>query len=171
MLFQYGLTEIPENCDVIERKASKGIVIINDKLLLIHTIHGDYKFPGGGLKSGEDYISALKREMLEECGYNVVSVGECVCETVEQRYDKFENNRIFRMVSRYFICNINSENRYVCKLDRYEEEQQFNAELVEIEKAIGNNKHLLSSCYDGINPWVKRETDVLTYIKTVLFSE
>lgn len=171
MLFQYGLTKIPENYDMIERKASKGIVIVNCKLLLIHTNLGDYKFPGGGLKKYENYINALKREILEECGYDVVSVGDCVCETVEQRYDKFENNKIFRMVSRYFICNINLDNKYVRNLDSYEEEQQFAEELVEIEKAIENNKNLLSSDSDNINPWLARETDVLTYIKTVLFSE
>ena len=171
MLFQYGLTEIPENFDVIERKASKGIVIINDKLLMIHTIHGDYKFPGGGLKKDEDYISALKREILEECGYVVASVGNCVCKTIEQSYDKFENNKIFRMISHYYICNINCENKYDCNLDNYEQEQQFSEEFIEIEKAIENNKNLLSSDSDNINPWLARETDVLTYIKTLLFSE
>ncbi len=171
MLFQYGLTEIPENFDVIERKASKGIVIVNGKLLLIHTNLGDYKFPGGGLKKDEDYISALKREILEECGYVVASVGNCVCKTIEQSYDKFESNKIFRMISLYFICDINLDNKYVRNLDSYEEEQQFSEEFIEIEKAIENNKNLLSSDSDNINPWLARETNVLTYIKALLFSE
>lgn len=171
MLFQYGLIEIPENYGMIERKASKGIVIVNGKLLLIHTNLGDYKFPGGGLKKDEDYISALKREILEECGYDVDTVGDCVCETIEQSYDKFESNKIFRMISLYFICDINLDNKYVRNLDSYEEEQQFSEEFIEIEKAIENNKNLLSSDSDNINPWLARETNVLTYIKALLFSE
>ena len=41
----------------------------------------------------------------------------------------------------------------------------------DLRKAIENNKNLLSSDSDNINPWLARETNVLTYIKALLFSE
>lgn len=66
MFFYYGITEIPENYGIIERKAAKGIVLAGDKILLIFNNHGDYKFPGGGLKSGENFLMHSK----EKCWKN-----------------------------------------------------------------------------------------------------
>jgi len=53
-----------------------GIVIRAGKLLLIHRFrdgHEYWVFPGGGVEQGEDFESALKREMLEETGLGLIS--------------------------------------------------------------------------------------------------
>jgi len=48
----------------------------NQIALLYVSSHGYDKLPGGGLEQGEDYVTALKRECLEEIGCNVEVVGE-----------------------------------------------------------------------------------------------
>jgi 8-oxo-dGTP diphosphatase len=53
-----------------------GVVIREGKLLLIHRLREGneyWVFPGGGVEEGEDLETALKREMMEETGLNLVS--------------------------------------------------------------------------------------------------
>ena len=61
------------------RKAVRGI-ILNDKdeVALIHIVGSDafgvrdhYELPGGGIEDNEEYITALKREIKEEIGYEI----------------------------------------------------------------------------------------------------
>lgn len=49
----YGIEKIPENANVISRKAAKAVVMKDYKVLMILTNKGDYKFPGGGYKNQE----------------------------------------------------------------------------------------------------------------------
>lgn len=162
--FYYGMREIPGGSKVRLRNVVKG-VYINEKneLLLIRTNKGDYKFIGGGIKDGEDHETALKREVLEESGLALASLGECVCTTTEQSEDKFEENTIFKMFSCYYLCDIDLNSKSETNMDDYEIEQEFRCCIVNIDTAIENNTRLLASGAE-INPWVKRDTDVLVYL-------
>jgi len=57
----------------------------NNDIALLHIGKYDtFTIPGGGVDPGEDFITAVKREMLEETGYNC----EVICEvgsTLESR--------------------------------------------------------------------------------------
>ena len=55
------------------REAARAIVIDQDNLIgLLHVARdGYYKLPGGGVEKGEDKITALKRECLEEIGCDI----------------------------------------------------------------------------------------------------
>ena len=53
-----------------------GVVIRDGKFLLIHRLRDGneyWVFPGGGVEEGEDFETALKREMMEETGLMLVS--------------------------------------------------------------------------------------------------
>ena len=64
--------------DIIKTRTGVYGVIINDnKIALVKKKNGGYKgkydLPGGGIKHKEDVISALKREIKEEIGRDVVN--------------------------------------------------------------------------------------------------
>ena len=81
------------------RKASRGLVIDDDKILLSYEVNTDvYMSPGGGVEVGETLEACCVRELLEETGYIVkpvkpfVIINEYCFETM------YESN--------YFICEI-----------------------------------------------------------------
>jgi 8-oxo-dGTP diphosphatase len=51
-------------------------VVINDGKVLCLLVRGKYHLPGGGIDPDEDAEEALKREMLEETGYQVIALAE-----------------------------------------------------------------------------------------------
>ncbi len=52
----------------IHRSAVRAVICRGRELLMVYSANvGDYKFPGGGVDSGESHAQALAREVLEEC--------------------------------------------------------------------------------------------------------
>jgi len=156
---------IPHNGKTITREAVRAIILKNEKLLLIHsTYDGDYKFPGGGIKTGEDHTSALAREINEESGAHLKMVtGEygLVIEydrPIEKRFD------LFKMTSYYYLCEVDSD-LGVQHLDEYEYELEFTPEWISIEEAIAVNQTLLDEQPQRVQRWVNRETTVLRLLK------
>jgi 8-oxo-dGTP diphosphatase len=51
-------------------------VILNDAnaVLLVRTAKAGWELPGGRVESGEELLSALRREVLEETGHSLTSV-------------------------------------------------------------------------------------------------
>jgi len=156
---------ISHNGKTITREAVRAVIFKNEKLLLIHsTYDGDYKFPGGGIKAGEDHTSALTREIKEESGAHLKTVtGEfgLVVEydrPIEKRFD------LFKMTSYYYLCEVDSE-LGVQHLDEYEYELGFTPEWIAIEDAININQTLLNEQPQRVQRWVNRETSVLRLVK------
>lgn len=60
------------------RKATRGIIINSRKQIAIINVARDkyFKLPGGGVENGEDIITALKREILEETGTKITDIVE-----------------------------------------------------------------------------------------------
>jgi ADP-ribose pyrophosphatase YjhB (NUDIX family) len=50
-----GNPEIKNYNSVILREAVRAIIIVDNKILLIRSNRGDYKFPGGGLEEKENH--------------------------------------------------------------------------------------------------------------------
>lgn len=161
-----GLKKIEElNAKINIREAVRGIILDNRKILLIKTNKGDYKLPGGGIKKGEDKIDALKREVKEETGYEVIKINEACGEVIEQSRDTYDKNAYFKMVSYYYICEI-SNVKLEQELDEYEKEQDFIADYVLIDKAIEQNENVMLQANDNMNNWVERETMILKKIRS-----
>lgn len=166
MLFNLclGLKEIPSGFDTVTRNAVKCVAFDSQgNLLMIRTKKGDYKFPGGGMKSSETLQQTLKREIAEETGYVLSDVLDVLGIVEERNIDKFDETKIFIMHSEYVRCEVDSTVQNEQNLDEYEKEQDFKVEFVSIEDAIKNNIALLSQSGD-VNPWVTRETEVLKYL-------
>ncbi|RLD08108.1 MAG: NUDIX hydrolase [Chloroflexota bacterium] len=57
------------------RLSAKAIIICDGKLLTMHHLNEDgdyYILPGGGQRNGENLISTLKRECMEEAGVTIL---------------------------------------------------------------------------------------------------
>jgi len=64
-----------------DRTVVGGVIIIRDKVLLVQRVDDDFKggifeLPSGQVEEGEPIDIALRREILEETGLSVTSIGK-----------------------------------------------------------------------------------------------
>jgi len=145
---------------IILRNAIRAIILKENTILMIFLGKtNEYKFPGGGIEENETIEEALKREVLEEVGYNVVKIGKKIGIITEYGIALEDKNNIFKMISEYYTVNIDY-NQINQKLDNYEKELLFKPCWVEIEKAYKANRIIIENKCDS-TPWIKRETRVL----------
>ncbi|MGD6774873.1 NUDIX hydrolase [Sutcliffiella horikoshii] len=140
------------------REAVRAIVIKDGHILMVHSNKGDFKFPGGGVESGETHSEALIREVLEETGYVNTVVGDKFGVYLERREDVFDQSLLFEMNSHYYFCECLGE-PVAQQLEGYEIEQGFTAKWITIEEAISQNER--AQKLSGHNGWIERETYVL----------
>lgn len=146
------------------REAVRGIIIKDNKILMVHSKNRDYKFPGGGIKKGEGYEEALRREVEEETGYICSKINEQIGIITEKSKDRYFNDKIFKMISYYYFAEV-SNKRKLQKLDPYEAKLEFKPEWVNIDDAINNNHKIIELGVEPIANWIFRETYVLKEIK------
>lgn len=155
-----------ENVKVNHREAVRAVILSDDKLLMVLTNKGDYKFPGGGVKSEEKHEEAIIREVREETGYIINAVKENIGVFTERSMDEFHEGAIFEMTSYYYICEV-SEKQVLQQLDDYEAELDFCPRWISIEEAICNNERIIKTRSNDMNRWVNRETSVLNELKVI----
>lgn len=149
---------------ITTRQAVRAIIIKDNKILMVHTNKGDYKFPGGGIKRSESHEEALRREVTEETGYIVNEMQEEAGTIIQRNPNQFDSTGIFQMTSYYYFCNV-KDNTTHQHLDKYEEEQEFSPIWIGIDEVIAKNEAILTQKNSHINPWVYRETLALKRIK------
>jgi 8-oxo-dGTP diphosphatase len=73
-IYEPGVSMRKSRKDYRHREAARAVVFDDDgRVALLHvTKYGYHKLPGGGVEEGEDVITALKREVLEEVGCKVI---------------------------------------------------------------------------------------------------
>jgi 8-oxo-dGTP pyrophosphatase MutT (NUDIX family) len=165
------LTEIFRDADldirgrIDHRTAVRAVVIREMKFLMVYSpINGDYKFPGGGVKKNEKSEYALKREIQEECGMNLIDILQgigCVIEYAIPMRKKFD---VFKMTSSYYLCEIDTDT-FDQRLDPYEAELGFRPVWVNVETAIQVNKNVIDSETKRPPQWMAREVFMLEYIR------
>ena len=134
----YDYKNYIENGTVGKRPSVRGIIIDKGKLAMVHSLKYDYyKFPGGGIDSGESYLDALVREVSEETG--LIVIPESVKEYgVVLRKDKGKIEDLFIQENFYYFCDVEKE-VLSQKLDDYEAEEKFVLEWVDPKDAIAAN--------------------------------
>ncbi|MFD0770219.1 NUDIX hydrolase [Bacillus sp. CGMCC 1.60114] len=158
-----GISEIDENKVKINyREAVRAIIIQDNKILLVHSNIGDYKFPGGGVEKNESHAEGLMREVAEETGYHNCEIRNKMGVVIERYIDEYDKNAIFQMTSHYYFCEVNGE-KTAQKLDDYEFEQEFTPRWVRLGDAINQNQKIVNQCEQ--NRWIHRENFVLKELK------
>ena len=65
-----------DGIDYIDRRGVYTVIENNDKQIAVIETSNGYFLPGGGIDSGETEVDALKREIIEEIGYEVSVLAE-----------------------------------------------------------------------------------------------
>jgi len=97
-----------EGQNYIVRPGVYGITFdANQRIALVKVPYG-YHLPGGGIEQGEDELTCLKREFLEETGYSV-EIGAQI--TICRQYTYSERSKnYYELVGHFYFTHIN-ENR------------------------------------------------------------
>lgn len=124
----------------VVRNSARSIIIRDCRIAMVHSLKYDYyKFPGGGIRPGEDPVSAMIRETREEAGLTVIpgSVKEygLVHRIQKSSMDPAE---CFMQDNYYYFCSVLSDGTSQ-ELDDYEAEERFTPEFVKPEDAIRTN--------------------------------
>lgn len=191
---QFITDELPQTpVHINQRTAVRGVIHYQNKILMVQTNRGDYKFPGGGMEEGETEKETLLREITEETGYTDIHIGVKIGETFEQNIDTEDPESYFQMKSCYYECWLMSDKRAPGVQDDYEEKLGFHGTFVTVEKAYQSNLSLLKreqkKMHDFLQkayiaqmdqkikeqvtfapeiPWLERETQVLYKLNRTL---
>jgi len=143
LLFEMDKKDYRKCTHAFIRNSARSIIIVNNKIAMIHSLKYDYyKFPGGGIESGEKPIDAMIRETREESGLVV----------------KPETTECFVQDNYYYLCE--AEDCVVAQnLDEYEFAETFTLEFVNPETAIRKNRNVTQTPYN--QAMFEREARVL----------
>ena len=147
------------------RNSARGIIIIGNRIAMVHCLKYDYyKFPGGGIKNGEDPVEAMIRETREEAGLTVIP------ETVKEygmvhRIHKSDTDdtECFIQDNYYYLCET-EEKPVSQELDEYETDESFRLEYVDPETAIRKNRSVKETPHNRI--MFEREARVLELLQS-----
>lgn len=147
---------------VLERTTVRAVVLRGDALLMVHSrVNGDLMFPGGGIEAGECHQKALARELREECGAELGTVGALLGQTREYRPAREAEYDAYCIHSFYYLCQLGdawSEPRP----QPYEVRLGFTPGWFALDEALQTNKTQLA----GPCPqWTVRETRVLAQLQ------
>lgn len=146
-----------ENGTKFERVAVRAVIKKENEYAMIHsTKYGEYKFPGGGMKKGEELRDTVIREVKEETGLSVIPTSlKLIGKVLERR--KGEVDDLFEMTSYYYEAAVEDEIG-ARNLDDYEKDYGYELVYVTLEAAIQNNEQISDT---SKIPWVTRDTKVM----------
>ncbi|MDR1477104.1 MAG: NUDIX domain-containing protein [Rickettsiales bacterium] len=107
-----------------------GIVIRDGEVLVLPQFDG-YDFPGGGMELGEDHISAMRREVKEETGFDVEPDG--LVDACTTFFKSHKSGRFFQSVNLFYFAKIVGGKLSGDGFTQSERKYQKNPQFVSIE--------------------------------------
>ena len=160
LLFEMDLHDYDDCTHTYVRDSARSVIIRDGRIAMVHSAAYDYyKFPGGGIKAGEDPVAAMIRETREESGLIVIP------ETVREfgyvhRIQKSTTDptEIFIQDNFYYLCGA-LDAPASQQLDDYEARERYALEFVDPRTAVMKNRSVGPTPY---HPWMfEREARVL----------
>ena len=142
-LFEIDTKDYDPNGRAFVRPSVRGIILRNGTVAMVHSLKYDYyKFPGGGIESGESQIQTLIREVQEESGLIVLpeTTREYGNVSRKQKSDRVGEYELFVQDNYYYLCDA-AEDIGKQALDDYEKDEHFTLEWVNPEHAIDINRN------------------------------
>ena len=160
LLFEMDKKDYGKCTHAFVRNSARSIIIVNNKIAMIHSLKYDYyKLPGGGIESGEDPINAMIRETREESGLIIKP------ETIKEygyvhRIQKSDSDKMecFIQDNYYYLCEV-EEDMVEQSLDEYELSETYTLEFVDPKTAISKNRSATNTPYN--QAMFEREIKVL----------
>lgn len=149
----------------ILRVSIRGIIFVDDKLLMVEDSFGEAKLPGGGMEPGEDDCQALIREVKEETGYDVIPESIKPFGEIEEKRLSIHEPMIWHQMNRLYFCEVHPEQGQ-CGYSENEKKYGFHPVLLTIEEALAKNEEMFEK--EGRKPWNQREYKTLMSIKEYL---
>lgn len=149
----------------IRRTGIRGIIFLDDKLLMIRSCFGEVKFPGGGQEAGEDDEVTLLREVLEETGFHVLPESIRPFGQVEEKRLSVHEPMIWHQINRYYFCDITGDQQ-ATQFTENEQKYGMQQVWVTLEEAIATNREMMQR--EGCRAWNQRELRVLELLRDSL---
>ena len=165
-LFEMDLHDYEAGDSVFRRPSARGIIFDDcGRIALVYSqIEKYYKFPGGGIREGEDKKEALIREVREETGLIVIPESiEEFGSVLRRQKSIVAPHTIFEQENFYYTCRVESRIAEQ-NLDDYEEKAGFVLRFVYLDEAIRvNARYSTKDYFDEI--MIRRDTRLLQLIK------
>lgn len=142
------------------------ITFKKDKFLLVNLVDWQenwWKFPQGGIESGEEIIQAGKREFFEEIGTNKIRVlgvskytnkYDWNDEVIERKQKKWRGQ-----FQHFVVLEFNGKEQDIL-IDQKEVRKYRWAERKEIIEASKNKDHMVFQNYNGLIPKILQEFNI-----------
>ena len=143
LLFDVDLQDYAACTRTYRRDSARGVILRAGKVAMVHSRRdGYYKFPGGGIESGDSPAEGMIREVREEAG--LVVIPDTVREYgIVHRIQRNPGNpeEIFLQDNFYYLCQAEAE-ILPPQMEDYEADAGFAPVFVDAREAIRVNRAL-----------------------------
>ncbi len=148
---------------VLDRRAVRGVVVRDRRVLLLAGKAGVLKLPGGGVEPGESDEECLRRELDEECGLPLLEVTGLLGDVVEVSRPREQEYDVFRMTSRHLHCEVGVPTGRR-RRDAYEQRLGLAPVWLDVDEAVRACAAQLAGDA-GAPAWAERELVVLRAVQ------
>ena len=96
-----------EGIDYIDRPGVYAVIENDHNQIAVIVTNNNYFLPGGGVESDETDVEALRREILEEIGYQVLAMTE-IGEAIEY-IEAYTDGKHYRVHGRFYKAQIGAK--------------------------------------------------------------